>query len=156
MMRTLTRALAAGAAAASLAAAVAMTPVPATAQEARPNAVPTAPVTREGWWIRINPANTAENVSWRFGAVRNKLGNPLRWWKDEQQSEFDLPPADRTHHVLHLAGIGLPYKDQVSFCLFFQDHGVALVEFAGERVLQAEQHQREPACVPGPNLAPEQ
>ena len=43
------------------------------AQNPRPSEVPSGPVTREGWWVRVNPANEADNISWRFGAARNRL-----------------------------------------------------------------------------------
>jgi hypothetical protein len=148
MMRTALAAMAVTIAAASLNAVPAASPEPAPQVAERPNAVPSAPVTREGWWIRVNPANQADNVSWRFGAARNKLSNPLRWWKNEQQAEFDLPGAYRTIADLHLAAIGLPYKAQVSFCVFFADHGAALVEFDGEHTAHVTQDQQEPACVP--------
>ena len=147
MMRTALTAVAAMVAAASLSAALSAAPDVAPQVE-RPNAVPAAPVTRSGWWIRVNPANQADNVSWRFGAARNKLSTPLRWWKNEQPTEFDLPVTERDHKVLHVAGIGLPYKAQVSFCVFFADHGAKLVEFDGEETEQISQDQQDPACVP--------
>jgi len=147
MIRTALAVMTATVAAATLATTLSAAPVPAPQVE-RPNAVPSAPVTRSGWWIRVNPANQADNVSWRFGAARNKLSNPLRWWKNEQPIEFDLPDAQRSVTELHLAAIGLPYKAQVSFCVFFADHGAKLVEFDGEKAEQVSQDQQEPACVP--------
>jgi hypothetical protein len=118
------------------------------AQNPRPSEVPSGPVTREGWWVRVNPANEADNISWRFGAARNRLGTPLRWWKDETQGEFDLPAAQRNVKVLHVAALGVPFKAQVSFCVFFHDHGAALIEFANERNADIDQDQQEAACVP--------
>lgn len=147
MMRTVTKTIAIAAMTASLAASL-LGAAPPEPQPQRPNAVPSAPMTREGWWIRVNPGNQADNVSWRFGAARNRLSNPLRWWKDEQPIEFDLPAAQRGVKVLYLAAIGLPYKAPVSFCVFFQNHGAALVEFAGEHAAPVNQDQQEPACVP--------
>lgn len=148
MMRTLRTGLAVMVAAAGLAGVLSAAPGPPAQVVERPNAVPAVEVTRAGWWIRVNPANVADNVSWRFGAARNKLSNPLRWWKNEQPNEFDLPVTERSVEVLHLAGIGLPYKEQVSFCVFFADHGAALIEFAGEHTAQISQEQHDPACVP--------
>jgi hypothetical protein len=148
MMRTALAAIAVTIAAASLSAVPSTSPEPAPQAVQRPNAVPSVPVTREGWWIRVNPANLADNVSWRFGAARNKLSNPLRWSKDEQPTEFDVPDAYRSIKDLHLAAIGLPYKAKVSFCVFFADHGAKLVEFDGEETEQVSQDQQEPACVP--------
>lgn len=122
---------------------------PPAQQPYRPNAIDaSAPVTKEGWWIRVNPANEANNLSWRFGAQRNRLTDPLRWWKDEYPVEFDLPAAQRNVTTLHIATFGLPYKETVSFCLFFRDHGAALVEFAGEKVQAVEQNDQEAACEP--------
>jgi hypothetical protein len=123
---------------------------PSSAQQPyRPNAIDAAaPVTKEGWWIRVNPSNQATNISWRFGAQRNRLSNPLRWWKDEYPVEFDLPAAQRNLNTLHVATYGLPYKQTVSYCLFFRDHGAAVVEFSGEKVQAVEQTAQEAACVP--------
>jgi len=126
----------------------AVLPEAAPQQAPRVGAIEAAPVTRQGWWIRVNPANQADNVSWRFGAARNRLSNPVRWFRGENQTEFDLPGDHRGLPVLHVAAIGFAYKAPVSFCVFFQDHGAALIEFAGEHNDQIEQAQQAPACVP--------
>ena len=118
-------------------------------QPYRPGAIVIeGPITKAGWWIRVNPANQAANLSWRFGSQRNRLGTPVRWWKDEYPEEFDLPSAYRTAETLHVAAIGLPYTQPVSFCLFFQDHGAALFEFVAEKNAAVEQNQQDPACTP--------
>jgi hypothetical protein len=147
MMRMATKAIVVAAMTASLAAAGSGAARPETPEQ-QPGAIAAAPVTRDGWWIRVNPANHANNLSWRFGAARNRLGTPQRWWKDQTQLEFDLPAAERGLKVLHLAAIGLPYKDAVSFCLFFQDHGVELFEFTNEKIAQVDQAMQDAACVP--------
>jgi hypothetical protein len=118
-------------------------------QPYRPNAIPhDAPVTKEGWWIRVNDTTAADNLAWRFGAARNRLGSPLRWWKNESPIEFDLPAAERGLPTVHIAALGLPNTAPVSFCLFFADHGVALFDFKSEKVGSFEQGQQEPACTP--------
>jgi hypothetical protein len=122
---------------------------PDSQQPYRPNAIPAdAPLTREGWWIRINDANQAANISWRFGAQRAKLGTPVRWWKDEQPAAFDVPGKERDVDTLHVATYGLPYKQTFSFCLFFGDQGAKLIESAGEMVVAVERTDRDAACVP--------
>jgi hypothetical protein len=147
MMRIVNRTLAAAAMTALFVGGVSGAPAPEPAAQ-RTGAIPAAEVTRAGWWIRVNPANVAGNVSWRFGTSPTRLSNPLRWWRDETQNEFDVPEAQRALPTLHIAGLGLPYKETVSFCVFFQDHGAALLEFAGEKVVMVEQSQQEPACMP--------
>jgi hypothetical protein len=118
-------------------------------QPYRPNAIPAdAPLTKEGWWIRVNDTTAADNVAWRFGAARNRLGSPLRWWKNESPIEFDLPAAERGLPTVHIASLGLPNTAPVSFCLFFADHGVALFDFKSEKVGSFEQGQQEAACTP--------
>jgi hypothetical protein len=49
---------------------------------------------------------------------------------------------------MHIAALGMPPKAPVSFCLFFKDHGVALVEFTQERTLDVVQTQGAPDCMP--------
>jgi hypothetical protein len=117
-------------------------------QANRAGAVLPGPVTKSGWWIRVSPANQANNLSWRFGGQRNRLGTPVRWWQGESPNEFDLPAAQRGLPTLHVAAIGLPYTEPVSFCLFFQDHGAELFEFTAEKNAAVEQSMRSEACVP--------
>ena len=115
----------------------------------RPNAVDAeAPVTKEGWWIRVTPANVATNVSWRFGAQRNRLSDPLRWWKDEYPVEFDVPAVQRGLPTLHVAAFGIPYQQTVSFCVFFRDRGAKHLEFTGEKVEAVNQDDQDAACTP--------
>lgn len=118
-------------------------------QPYRPNAIAAdAPLTKEGWWIRVNEANQTTNLSWRFGATRGGLGTPVRWWKGEHPVAFDVPGEERDVDTLHVAAYGLPYKQPFSFCLFFQDQGVKLMELAGETVAAVARNERDPACVP--------
>lgn len=137
--------LAAGLIAAS---ALALSGEASAALQAGGAAVPAGPAVKDGWWIRINPANQANNLSWRFGPARNRLSTPIRWWKDQNAAEFDLPAPQRGVPTLHVAAIGLPFNEVVSFCLFFQNHGVQLFEFTSERNAQADQGQQSPQCVP--------
>jgi hypothetical protein len=106
------------------------------------------PITKDGWWIRVNPANEATNVSWRFGAEPNRLGAPVRWVKAQNPEEFDLAPALRGLEAVHVAAIGLPPKATVSFCLFFRNRGVQLFEFTQEKNAEVNFNQQDVACVP--------
>jgi hypothetical protein len=128
--------------------AIALSGEAATALQNNAAGVPSGPAVKDGWWIRVNPGNQADNLSWRFGPARNRLSTPIRWWKDQNPIEFDLPAAQRGVPTLHVAAIGLPYTQPVSFCLFFQNHGVQLFEFTAETTAQIAQGQQSPQCVP--------
>jgi hypothetical protein len=49
---------------------------------------------------------------------------------------------------MHVAALGMPPSAPVSFCLFFKDHGVALVDFTQERTFDVAQAQSAPQCTP--------
>ena len=106
------------------------------------------PLTKDGWWIRVNPTNRATNLYWRFGAESNRLSAPVSWSKEKNPDEIDLPPGQRQLEAVHVAAIGLPPKEMVSFCLFFRDHGAELFEFIREKNSEVAQSQQDAACVP--------
>jgi hypothetical protein len=87
---------------------------------------------KDGWWIRVSPANEATHLYWRFGAQRNRLSAPISWAKGENPEAFDVPETYRTLDTLELAAMGLPPAAKASFCMFFKDQSVALFEFTGE------------------------
>ena len=108
----------------------------------------TAPATKEGWWIRINPTNQAGHVYWRFGVTAAALGAPVTWGQGESPQEVDAPADQRFLDRLHVAWLGLPPSAPVSLCLFYADRGIALVEFTQERNLDVDQSQAAAECVP--------
>jgi hypothetical protein len=108
----------------------------------------TAAAQREGWWIRLNPSNQATHVYWRFGDTAKTLGAPVTWAAGESPQAIDVPVAQRTLARLHIAALGLRPAAPVSFCVFFQEHGVALIEFTQETTAELDQAQNAPECVP--------
>jgi hypothetical protein len=108
----------------------------------------TDPAQKAGWWIRINPANQASRVYWRFGTGVRDLSAPISWVRGQSPDAVDVPVDQRTLDQMHVASLGMPPSAPVSFCLFFRDHGVAMVEFTQERVLDVVQAQNAPECVP--------
>jgi hypothetical protein len=108
----------------------------------------TAAAEKTGWWIRINPANHATHVYWRFGAATAQLSAPVTWIQGQSPQDVDVPAEQRTLEQMHVAALGMPPASPVSFCLFFQDRGVALVEFTQERNLDIDRNQTAPECVP--------
>ena len=108
----------------------------------------TAAAERSGWWIRINPQNQAPRVYWRFGAAPNQLSAPTMWLQGESPEAVDVPEAQRGLETIHLASIGMPPSAPVSFCVFFQDRGVALVEFTQEKTTQVNQGDTAAECMP--------
>lgn len=133
-------------------------PVVATAEavlEGAPLDVPVGVVSQEpagpvypGWWIRINPSNVADHLYWRFGAAANRLGTPVPWVKGEHPDRIQLPVAQQQLPTLHIAALGMPPREPVSFCVFFGERGVALVEFVQEKNLMIAQLQTDPQCTP--------
>ena len=108
----------------------------------------TAAAQKAGWWIRINPNNQAARVYWRFGTAVKDLTAPVSWVRGQSPDAVDVPAERRTLDRMHVAALGMPPNAPVSFCLFFKDHGVALVEFTQERTLDVAQTQSAPECMP--------
>lgn len=108
----------------------------------------TAPASRVGWWIRVNPQNQASHVFLRFGIERSQLGAPLGWIQGTSPEAIDAPEINRTGDRLHVAAIAIPPSVPVSLCLFYADRGVALIEFTQETTLDVEQGQSAEQCVP--------
>jgi hypothetical protein len=121
---------------------------PLEAQRFGPTAGETTPAQKAGWWVRINPANQATRVYWRFGAASNQLGAPMTWVQGASPEALDAPPDQRVIGRVHIAALGMSPAAPVSFCLFFQDRGVALVEFTQETTLEVDQAQSDDRCVP--------
>src|SRR5687768_15772277 len=46
------------------------------ARQAQPSGGETTPAEKMGWWVRINPANQAHRVYWRFGPTPTQLSAP--------------------------------------------------------------------------------
>jgi hypothetical protein len=109
----------------------------------------TEPAQRDGWWIRINPANEATHVYWRFGGEASRLSAPIAWIQGQSPAEgIDLPVEQRGLERVHVAALGMPPRGQVSFCLFFRDRGVALIQFTQEKTIEVSQGQSAQECVP--------
>jgi hypothetical protein len=83
------------------------------------------PAQRLGWWIRVNAANQATHLYWRFGAEANRLGAPVAWVQGQDPDIVDVPIEQRVLDRVNLAALGMPPTVPVSFCVFFQDRGVA-------------------------------
>jgi len=108
----------------------------------------TAAAQKTGWWIRVNANSQATHVYWRFGTAVRDLSAPVSWVRGESPEAVDVPTGQRTLDRMHVAVIGIPPKAPVSFCLFFKDHGVALVEFTQERTFDVTPAQSAPECIP--------
>lgn len=107
----------------------------------------TAPAEKAGWWVRINPTNEATRVYWRFGAVANQLSAPMTWVHGVSPEGLDAPDDQRMSERIHIAALGMPPAAPVSFCVFFGERGVALVEFTQEITVEVDQTQSAEQCV---------
>jgi hypothetical protein len=107
----------------------------------------TTPAQKAGWWVRINPTNQATRVYWRFGAAPNQLSAPMTWVQGTSPEALDAPVDQRMIERVHIAALGMPPAAPVSFCVFFGDRGVALVEFTQETTVEIDQAQSAEQCV---------
>jgi hypothetical protein len=98
-------------------------------------------------WVRINPTNQATRVYWRFGAAPNELSAPMTWVQGTSPEALDAPVDQRMIQRVHIAALGMPPAAPVSFCVFFGDRGVALVEFTQEANFEVDQAQSAEQCV---------
>ena len=121
--------------------------LPLTGRQWGPSPGETAPAEKAGWWVRINPTNQATRVYWRFGAASNQLGAPMTWVQGTSPEALDAPIDQRTIERVHIAALGMPPAAPVSFCLFFGDRGVALIEFMQETTVEVDQAQFTEQCV---------
>jgi hypothetical protein len=132
----------------SAAAALAPLTAPIHARQAEPSQGATTPAEKAGWWVRLNAANQARRVYWRFGSAPHQLSAPMTWVQGTSPEALDAPVDQRMLARIHLASIGMPPDAAVSFCVFFADRGVALVEFTQETNLDIDQTQSAEQCVP--------
>jgi hypothetical protein len=123
-------------------------PSPSEGRQAQPSPGETTPAEKAGWWVRINPSNQARRVYWRFGAAPNQLSAPMTWVQDTSPEALDAPAEQRMFERVHVAALGMPPAALVSFCVFFADRGVALVEFTQELNIDVDQTQFAEQCVP--------
>jgi len=108
----------------------------------------TAPAEKTGWWVRANPNNQAAYTFWRFGSFPDHLGAPMTWAQNASPAALDAPANQRMLERVHIAALGMPPGAPVSFCLFFADRGVTLIEFTQEINLDVDRNQTDEQCVP--------
>jgi hypothetical protein len=105
----------------------------------------TAP-TENGWWIRINTAVTrATEIAWQFGTTSNAL-IASDTWRSGFGSDIVLADPLRLENFIHIRAASQPAEAPASFCVFWQQQGVALVEFAGTADRQLHISMNEPRC----------
>lgn len=108
----------------------------------------TTPAGMTGWWVRVNPANQATHTFWRFGPAGDRLGTPITWAQGTSPAALDAPADQRMLERVHIAALGMPPAAPVSFCVFFADRGVALLEFTQEINLDVDRNQSAEQCMP--------
>ena len=105
----------------------------------------TAP-TENGWWIRINTTATkASAIAWQFGTIPNDL-TAQDSWRPGMDRDIVLTDRLRLENSIYMRATSLPADATVSFCIFWQVQGVALVEFAGTADRQLHISMHEPRC----------
>jgi hypothetical protein len=107
----------------------------------------TRPAEKAGWWVRINADNHASRAYWRSGAAPNQLSAPMTWVQGKGPEALEAPTNQRMIGRVYIAALGMPPAARVSFCLFFGDRGVALVEFTQETTIDVDQAQSAEQCV---------
>ena len=72
----------------------------------------------------------------------------MTWAQATSPEALDAPADQRMLERVHIAALGMPPAAPVSFCVFFADRGVALVEFTQEINLDVDRNQAAEQCVP--------
>ena len=123
----------------------------AQSQQGEPQGQPvirlrTVAPTKDGWWIRVNPATTdATGIEWQFGTTPKDLTEKDSW-QPSGPVETYLAPAVRTEKVIHIRATTTPANASASFCVFWQQQAVALVKFTGTTDRQLDANMRESQC----------
>jgi hypothetical protein len=105
-------------------------------------------VTKAGWWIRVDTQKTvASSIRLQAGMTRADR-HDWRTWTAGEPEEFDLPVELRNLPKLHIRGITDPKGKKVSFCVFFQNHGVEHFEFDGDKDDNMRSTHKEDDCKP--------
>ena len=79
----------------------------------------------DGWRIRVLPNTTAPRIEWQFGTT--PMGIIGKTTSKSPRSP-ELPPSVRRSMQLHLKIWPEPRQARVSFCLFWNQQGAAMVE----------------------------
>ena len=123
------------------------------------------------WWIRVNQKGTnAREIRWELGTSATELDVPatltrsLRWDGRGLPGDRELPITDRRLYpgnmtlwiwehlreapVIHVRATTTPKTASASFCVFYQQQGVELVNFSGKIDRDISVSTRVPQCAP--------
>ena len=101
-----------------------------------------------GWWLRIDTkATKAASIQWELGTNPKKLTEKATWTAGGA-AEMDLPEIVRKENLIHMQAITAPGAATVVMCVFYQQQGVARIEFNGTDGRQLNQKTKEPKCTP--------
>jgi hypothetical protein len=107
------------------------------------------PMTKDGWWIRVNTSATkATRIDWRIGTPNSATAATTWWFHSGHPPEVWVEPPLRHENALRVQVTTTPVDAPASMCVFWQRHGVALMEFTGQAERQLDATQTESACVP--------
>jgi hypothetical protein len=129
------------------------------------------------WWIRVNASGTdAKEIRWEFGTSASELDVPSTvnrslHWDDGRflTRERDVPITDRRlypgnmtlwiwEHLrpepsIYIRSTTKPETASASFCVFYQQRGVALVQFTGRNERVVHVNTQASQCQPPPEAA---
>jgi hypothetical protein len=124
------------------------------------------------WWIRLNGATNAREITWRLGKNEGELTpylpepNHYLHWNGGRLVSPDLGTQDRRlypgnmtlwlweylqpEQIIYLHARTRPATAAASFCVFYQQQGVAMVQFRGEieKPVKIDRAERETRCIP--------
>jgi hypothetical protein len=105
--------------------------------------------TKDGWWVRVNTASTrATWIDWQFGSTPKLLTTTDSWYHSGHFAEKYVEPPLRHDKGIYLRVSTRPADAPASFCVFYQNRGVDLIEFTGMAARQLDMTRVEPKCVP--------
>ena len=109
------------------------------------------------WWIRVNAHTAALEIEWYAGPAPESRAYAVRWVRraapgalipEHRLYAGNMPPSLwedlRLARVMYLRAVAR--GGRASFCVFYRQHGVALVEFTGAIELALDVNAREPRC----------
>ena len=107
-----------------------------------------APATKAGWWLRVDTrATKAASIQWELGTNAKKLTEKATW-SAGGPAEIDLPESVRKENVIQMQAVTAPGAATVVVCVFYQQQGVARIEFNGTDGRQLNQKMKDAKCAP--------
>lgn len=107
-----------------------------------------AALVKDGWWLRVDTASTkAQSIQFTFGTnPKNEAGKES--WTPKNPPDFAVTDSIRTQKMLNVRASAAPTDAPAAVCVFFQQQGVARLQFTGSESRQLNANQKDATCAP--------